>query len=131
MGLIEEARAQRLSQPAKNDKLREAAKWLERALELRAKSGSDDYTIYNTLGYVYLQYQDIINAERVLTQGLKLEARLSTSSRAKLHNNLGYLYALKGDKARSIQHYNMAGSMRNSSVAVSAQANSAKLSRVK
>ncbi len=108
MGLVEEARAQRLTSEAKRFRLLTAVVYLERALAVNALQKPREYTIFNTLGYVYLQLNDIANAERVLSAGLQFVNLLSAASRAKLYNNLGYLNTLKGDRAAAIKYYELA-----------------------
>ncbi len=112
MGLVYEARAQRVAPGiAKNAALATSAQWMEKALAIRVKTNEPEFTIYNTLGYVYLQQNNLIGADRVLNQGLPYANRLTPASRAKLYNNLGYLQARKGDRAGSIRYFNMASSV--------------------
>jgi tetratricopeptide (TPR) repeat protein len=107
MGLVYEARAQRTAASARSPLLLVSASWLERARVLRnnPKLNIQEYTIYNTLGYVYLQLRDIAKAEIVLNEGKVHEAKLTPTSQAKFNNNLGYLASLKGDRAAASLYF--------------------------
>jgi Flp pilus assembly protein TadD len=104
MGLVYEAYAIR-AEPGdpRVRHYRTAAQWLERAFASpqRVHAGPHAYTIYNSLGAMYLGAQDISNAARYLEAGLRHEAQLKPDSRGKLYGNLGYLYALRGDLRRA------------------------------
>lgn len=107
MGLVYEARAVRA--PAGDERLRHyrtAAGWLERALKSpqRARAGADAYTIFNSVGAMYLGLRDLTKADYYLQQGLRNESRLTDFSRGRLYANVGYLYALQGDLKRA-RHY--------------------------
>jgi Flp pilus assembly protein TadD len=108
MGLVYEARAQRLPASARSPQLLRSASWLESARALRNNPtlNIQEYTIYNTLGYVYLQLRDITKAEIVLNEGKAHEAKLTPASRAKFNNNLGYLASLKGDRTAASVYFN-------------------------
>ncbi len=127
MGLVEEARAQRLTGDEKRFRLLTAAAFMERALAVNAVQNPREYTLFSTLGYVYLQLNDIANADRVLSQGLAFASRLSPTSRSKLYNNLGYLSTLKGDRAAAIRYYDLA----KSGGIAGAEANARRLRTVK
>jgi tetratricopeptide (TPR) repeat protein len=108
MGLIYEARAVRA--PAGEARLRyyrTAANWLEKAFQSpkRASAGADAYTIFNSLGAMYLGFGDLQKADSYLQQGLKNEARLTAFSRGRLYGNVGYLYALQGDTKRARMYF--------------------------
>lgn len=111
MGLLHEARAARLPPGvAKLAQLDESVRWLERARSLRESGQIDEYTIYNTLGHVYFQKGDVLKAEATWRQALQYQDRLSPTSRAKLHGNLGYLYAVTGDTRQAELHLGQAAS---------------------
>ncbi|HMG47412.1 MAG TPA: hypothetical protein VK614_08135 [Allosphingosinicella sp.] len=108
MGLVYEARAVRA--PAGEQRLghyRTAASWLERAFRSpgRSAAGADAYTIFNSLGTMYLGLGDLNRANLYLQQGLTNQARLNDFSRGRLYGNLGYLYALQGDSRRARQFF--------------------------
>lgn len=108
MGLVYEARAVRA--PAGEQRLRHyrtAAAWLERAFRSpgRAAAGADTYTIFNSLGAMYLGLGDLNRADVYLQQGLRNQSRLSDFSRGRLYGNLGYLYALQGDTRSARQFF--------------------------
>jgi tetratricopeptide (TPR) repeat protein len=101
LGLVFEARAVRAPPGRQRSALyRQAASHLERALQVRGKAEAD-YTIYNSLGVMYLGVPDLGAAEKAFSTGLQNQSRLSSGSRAKLYSNVGYLFALKGDMPRS------------------------------
>lgn len=101
LGLVFEARAMgEPPGPRRAAHFKTGAAHLERALRVRTADESD-FTIYNTLGVMYLGIPDLANAERAFSIGLQNQARLPTASRAKLYSNVGYLFALKGDPARA------------------------------
>jgi Flp pilus assembly protein TadD len=79
----------------------EAIQTLERAASLREKTNAQDFTIYNTLGYLYMRDGQYTAAEKQFLKGLQFKDKLSPSSRALLTNNLGTLYLSQGkaDKA--------------------------------
>lgn len=79
----------------------EAIETLGVAAALREKTGATDYTIYNTLGWTYLQNGDMANAEKHFLEGMKYRDKLPAVSRARLENNLGTLYLSKGDLNRA------------------------------
>jgi Tetratricopeptide repeat len=108
MGLVYAARAQRLMATERTPLLLTSASWLEtaRALRNNPKFNIQEYTIYNTLGYVYLQLREITKAEAILNEGKRYEAQLSETSRVKLNNNFGYLASLKGDRAAASVYFN-------------------------
>jgi tetratricopeptide (TPR) repeat protein len=108
MGLVYEARAVRA--PAGEQRrayYRTAASWLERAFRApgRNAAGADAYTIFNSLGTMYLGLGDLNRANLYLQQGLSNQNRLSDFSRGRLFGNLGYLYALQGDTRRARQFF--------------------------
>lgn len=115
MGLIYEARAQMLQATERTPLLLISASWLERTRTLRnnPKLNIQEYTIYNTLGYVYLQLREITKAEAVLTEGKQYEMLLSATARAKLNNNFGYLASLKGDRAAASVYFNKSARIGN------------------
>jgi tetratricopeptide (TPR) repeat protein len=111
MGLVHEGRAARLPPGVqKLAQLDEAIRWLEKARSIREARGVDEYTIYNTLGHVYFQRGDVVKAEAIWRGALRYQDRLSPVSRAKLHGNLGYLYAVTGDTKRAEMHLQQAAS---------------------
>ena len=100
MGLVYEGRAVRA--PAGEPRLRHfrtAVAWLQRAYRSpqRASSGEHAYTIYNSLGLMYLALGDLQQANRYLQEGYRHRNRLSEKSKGRLYANIGYLYALQGD----------------------------------
>ena len=116
MGLIYEGRAVRA--PAGEQRLRHyrtAAMWLERAFRSpgRGAAGADGYTIFNSLGAIYLGLADLNRANLYLQQGLSNQNRLSNSSRGELYGNLGYLYALQGDSGRARQYFSQGARLGN------------------
>ncbi len=126
MGLVYEARAARLINtpgPPRVALLRTSAGWLEKALAARTRGNIGEYTIYNTLGYVYLQLGDVANADRVLTQGQGFAKLLTPASRAKFDANLGYLASLKGQPKAALQYFDKAAAGGNRA----AQANQSRL----
>lgn len=101
LGLVYEARGIRAPAGAQRSALyRTGAAHLERALKVRPANEAD-FTIYNSLGVMYLGVPDLAAAERSFAIGLQNQARLTPASRGKLLSNVGYLFALKGDMPRS------------------------------
>ena len=112
MGLLYEARAARLPPGVqKLAQLDDAIRWLEKARSIRETRSVDEYTIYNTLGHVYYQRGDVVKAEAIWRGALQYQDRLSPTSRAKLHGNLGYLYAVTGDTKRAELHLQQAAAI--------------------
>lgn len=112
MGLVHEGRAARLPPGVqKLAQLDEAIGWLEKARSIREARNVDEYTIYNTLGHVYFQRGDVVKAEAIWRGALQYQDRLSPTSRAKLHGNLGYLYAVTGDTKRAEMHLQQAAAV--------------------
>jgi tetratricopeptide (TPR) repeat protein len=116
MGLVYEARAVRA--PAGEQRLqhyRTAAGWLERAFRSpgRASAGADAYTIFNSLGAMYLGLGDLNRADDYLQQGLRNQNRLNNSSRGRLYGSLGYLYAVQGDARRARQFFEQGARLGN------------------
>ncbi|HEY0627131.1 MAG TPA: tetratricopeptide repeat protein [Allosphingosinicella sp.] len=108
MGLVYEARAVRAPLgKARLSYYRTAAQWLEKAYRSpgRRTAGADAYTIYNSLGTMYLGLGDLTNAARYLNEGLKNEGRLSNFSKGRLYANLGYLHALQGDIPQARRYF--------------------------
>lgn len=108
MGLVYEARAVRA--PAGAQRLahyRTAAAWLERAFRApgRSAAGADAYTIFNSLGTIYLGLGDLQRANLYLQQGFTNRNHLNGFSRGRLYGNLGYLYALQGDTRRAREFF--------------------------
>jgi tetratricopeptide (TPR) repeat protein len=108
MGLVYEARAVRA--PLGELRLRHyktAAQWLEKAYRSpgRAHAGADAFTIYNSLGAMYLGLGDLTNARRYLQNGLKYQSRLNDFSKGRLFANVGYFYALQGDIPQARRYF--------------------------
>ena len=100
LGLLYQMRAVRA--PPGEPRLRHfrtSAGFLERAVRSpeRLRSGSHAYTIFNSMGVIYLALGDLNRANFYLQRGLHYQARLSNFSRGRLYGNLGYLAALQGD----------------------------------
>lgn len=74
----------------------EAAAALERAVEIRARLGLDEPTIFNSLGWAHYLAGDLARAEAAYLEGVKLAPRNSRASNQKLFNNLGALYLRQG-----------------------------------
>ena len=74
----------------------EAAAALERAVEIRARLGLDEPTIFNSLGWARYLAGDLARAEAAYLEGVKLAPRNSRASNQKLFNNLGALYLRQG-----------------------------------
>ena len=81
---------------SQSGKTTQAIQSLERATTLREKSNAQDFTIYNTLGYLYMREGDYASAEKQFLKGLQFKDRLSPNSRGLLTNNLGTLYLSQG-----------------------------------
>ena len=108
MGLVYEARAVRAREgEARLRHYRTAASWLERAYRSpgRGSAGADAFTIFNSLGTVYIAAGDLQKADLYLQEGLRNEARLTPFSRGRLYGNVGYLYALQGDPKRARDYF--------------------------
>lgn len=73
-----------------------AAAALERALEVRAKLGLTEPTIFNSLGWAHFLAGDLEKAEAAYLEGAKLVAINTAGSNQKLFNNLGTLYLRQG-----------------------------------
>ena len=128
LGLVYEARAARLVAMPGPDRvalLNKSAAALEKALALRIRGNISEYTIYNTLGYVYLQLGDVTNADRVLTAGIPFVDKLTATSRAKFQANQGYLASLKGQPKAASNYFNKAAQGGNPA----AQSNAARLKK--
>jgi tetratricopeptide (TPR) repeat protein len=119
LGLLYEMRA---AQAAPGEErlrhLRTAAGFLERAVRSpgRAASGEHAFTIFNSIGMIYINLGDLNRANFYLQRGLRYQARLSDFSRGRLYGNLGYLAALQGD-IPTARRYFEAGARLNSSFA--------------
>jgi len=74
----------------------EAAAALERAVEIRARLGLDEPTVFNSLGWAHYLAGDLARAEAAYLEGVKLAPVNSRSSNQKLFNNLGALYLRQG-----------------------------------
>lgn len=74
----------------------EAAAALERAVEIRAKLGLDEPTLFNSLGWAHYLAGDLAKAEAAYLRGVELAATNSPASNQKLFNNLGTLYLRQG-----------------------------------
>jgi len=70
---------------------------LQKAAALREKTGSKDYTIYNTLGWAYMQIGDLPHAKAFFKRGVDAKAYLSRESYARVTNNLALAYMSEGD----------------------------------
>jgi tetratricopeptide (TPR) repeat protein len=119
LGLLYEARAVRA--PEGEPRLRHyrtSAGFLERAVRSpqRQASGSHAYTIFNSLGMIYLSLNNLSRAHFYLERGLHYQARLNDFSRGRLYGNLGYLHALEGDISGA-RHYFEEGARLNSNFA--------------
>lgn len=73
-----------------------AAAALERAVEIRAKLGLAEPTIFNSLGWAHYLAGDLVKAEAAYLEGVKLVAGNTRESNQKLFNNLGTLYLRQG-----------------------------------
>lgn len=82
----------------------EAVQVLERTRTIRDQAHIKDATIFNSLGWAYLLAGDARSAERWLLEAKANENMLSVDSRAKVYNNLGYLYmkTARYPEARSV-----------------------------
>jgi Flp pilus assembly protein TadD len=74
----------------------EAVTVLERTRAIRDEQRINDATVLNSLGWAYLLGGDAASAERWLLEAKANENMLSADSRAKVYNNLGYLYMTTG-----------------------------------
>lgn len=74
----------------------EAAAALERAVEIRAKLGLDEPTVFNSLGWAWFLAGNLEKAEAAYLEGVKLAASNSRGSNQRLFNNLGSLYLRQG-----------------------------------
>jgi tetratricopeptide (TPR) repeat protein len=94
---------------------RKAAGCLEQALRMpqRGASGEHAYTIFNTLGLIYLALGNYERANQLLQEGFRNRGRLSDFSRGRLFANMGYLYAVQGDVANARKFFS-AGARLNS-----------------
>jgi Flp pilus assembly protein TadD len=112
-GLIFEPRAARAATLADKRLLyRSGAQWLEKALAARP-ADSSDYTIYNSLGAMYLGAGDLTNADRHLSVGVRNSAQLTSASRGKLFTNVGYLFALRGNNTVALKYLDRGASLGN------------------
>jgi Flp pilus assembly protein TadD len=73
-----------------------AAAALERAVEIRAKLGLDEPTVFNSLGWAWFLAGNLEKAEAAYLEGVKLAASNSRGSNQRLFNNLGSLYLRQG-----------------------------------
>lgn len=106
-GVRAPAGAQRLAQ------FRKAAAMLERAYRSpkRAAAGPHALTIYNTTGLTYLLLGNLTRARAFLAEGYKHRNELPDASRGRLFSNLGYLYALQGDRVRALRFFRDAAAL--------------------
>ncbi len=72
-----------------------------KASELREQTGSKDYTIYNTLGWEYLQRGDTANAKAQFQKGVDAKDFLSKASYARVANNLALVHMSEGNPSKS------------------------------
>lgn len=102
---------------------RTAAAWLDRAYRSpkRATAGEHAYTIYNTRGLIYLALGDLRQARIFLLEGYKHRDRLSEKSRGRLYANLGYLYALQGDRNRALHFFREGAALKSNFATLSLQ----------
>lgn len=69
---------------------------LETAKSIRESENLQDYSIYNTLGWVYMQKGETKTAENYYLQALQYESKNSPDSNTRLYNNLGWFYYTLG-----------------------------------
>lgn len=73
-----------------------AAVELERAVEIRARLGLSEPTLFNSLGWAHFLAGNLDKAEAAYLEGVKLAAANSRGSNQRLFNNLGSLYLRQG-----------------------------------
>lgn len=86
---------------ARIDKNHEAIEYLNDAKAIRDSEKIEDFSIYNTLGWLYLvngQYKD---AKTNLEQAASYESKNSRETNSRVFNNLGLLYLTTGDYAKA------------------------------
>jgi Flp pilus assembly protein TadD len=70
-------------------------------------------TVFNSLGYAYMEAGDLADARASLVAGLRYQDDLPPVSRAKLFSNLGYVQALLGNNAEAVKYLRMAAALGN------------------
>lgn len=78
--------------------------YLSDAKALREQKKVQDYSIYNTLGWVHLLKNDYANALLSFNNGLPYQAQMTPYTRTRFYNNLGFTY-LKLGLYRSASDY--------------------------
>lgn len=122
MGLVYEARAARAPPgPARTQHYRKGIAYLEKAIAVQGKRPVEDPTIYNSLGVMYVSVSDVGNADRCFKLGFENEARLNSASKAKLYSNAGYLAAIRGDTALSVNYLKRATTLGSGTAAANLQ----------
>ena len=117
-GLVFEQRSRQAANPAARlDLLRTSADWLEKARAHLPTGPGTDYTIYNTLGFVYIQLGDLSRAEVRLNEGMGFINQLNPVSRGKLQANIGYVRALRGDNNGAARSFDLAARNGNAAAA--------------
>lgn len=116
IGLVYIARGQKLpAGPVRQQDFRTAAQWLQKAANNTANVPASDLTIYNSLGYVYIEEGDLVGAKAILQAGLKHQSQLPRESQGKLLANLGYVEALLGDNTGAAAYLRKAQGLGNTS----------------
>jgi tetratricopeptide (TPR) repeat protein len=117
MGLVYEQRA--IGAPTAQLRLqhyRTAADWLERARRSPGRRSAPDdeaFTIFNSLGAMYLGLGDLAQAARYFREGLRHRDLLDNESRAKLFTNIGYMSALAGNNAQARDFFQQGANLGN------------------
>jgi tetratricopeptide (TPR) repeat protein len=90
-------------------------KAFETAIEIRAKYKILDGSIFNSVGWAYLNQQNYNRAEKFLLEGVKLEAINKKSTNGALFYNLGKLYFEIGELAKATPYLSKALAYNNTS----------------
>ncbi len=85
-----------------------AVEYLEKAAAIRTRQGINDYTIYNTLGWVYMSLKRYTDAERSYLRSIDYEASNSEELNRKTYQNLGALYYILQDTQSARKYLNVA-----------------------
>jgi Flp pilus assembly protein TadD len=114
MGLVYDLRARATKDRDERLRLLKiAASYLESATLHVGDSPANEPTIFNTLGYVYIEEGDLASAESSLLTGLKHLGQLSNDSKGKLYSNLGYVRALLGDTEAASNYFKIGAAYGN------------------
>jgi Tfp pilus assembly protein PilF len=90
---------------------------LETARSIRESQNLQDYSIYNTLGWVYMQKGEMTTAEKYYLKALNYESKNSPDSNTRLYNNLSWFYYTLGKPDQAQKYADVAANKYHSTSA--------------